>query len=61
MEGGGKRKEEEVGGGGRRWEEVEGGRGGGRRWEEGNRKNFIIQFKAGLADIRDYTRRIIAV
>ena len=45
-------------GGGRRWEEVG---GGGRRWEVGNRKNFIIQFKAGLANIRDYTRRIIAV
>ena len=47
-----------MGGGGRRWEEVG---GGGRRREVGNRKNFIIQFKAGLADIRDYTHRIIAV
>ena len=57
MEGGGRRWKE-VEGGGRRWEEVG---GGGRRWEVGNRKNVIIQFKAGLANIRDYTRRIIAV
>ena len=40
---------EKVGGGGRRWEEV------------GKRKNFILQFKAWPADIRDYSRRIIAV